>query len=125
MVQRAQAGRRVAFGAWLAHWLQERRRKRVAAAAGVPGAPSNLQWVDIGGSLDVTWDMTGVHGESGCSVEVKDLDLGGSFQEVGTVGPGVSTFEWGTGSANYQCRVRAYNAAGYSGYSNTVTIHLT
>ncbi len=53
------------------------------------------------------------------------MDLGGSFSEVGTVGPSINIFEWGTGSSNYECRVRAFNAAGYSGYSNTVTIHLT
>src|SRR4051794_9175266 len=92
---------------WVAVWLQGRRRRRATASGGAPNAPSNLQGVDGGGGFELTWDMTGVQGELGVSIEYRDLDLGESFHEINTVGAGVSEYASGPAGANVQCRVRA------------------
>ena len=121
---RSTLGARLSVRSWLALFLQERRRSRVAASAGAPAAPSNLQGSDVGGGFELTWDMTGVHGETGVSIEYRDIDEAESFHEIATVGPGVHMYDSGPSESNIQCRVRAFNAAGYSPYSNTVTINL-
>ena len=109
---------------WLAVWLQDRRRRRAAASPAVPSAPSDLQGSDTGGGFELIWDMTGVEGELGVSIEYRDVDLGEAFHEIATVGPGIGDYASGTAGSNIQCRVRAFNAVGYSPYSNTVTINL-
>jgi hypothetical protein len=125
MVASIHGGRRLR--AWTAWFLEKRRRGRVAASGHpVPAAPSDLDAEDGGGLASLTWSMAGVDFEDGCSVEGRDLDKAEAFHEVGRTGPDVAAFDFDTGGGvNFEFRVRAYNAAGYSAYSNVASISLT
>jgi plastocyanin len=83
----------------------------------VPPAPTGLTAAAVSTSeIDLSWhDVTG---ETAYHVEKKQL--GGSYQEIGTVGAGVTTFAaTGLDEATFSSfRVRAENGAGFSPYSN-------
>jgi hypothetical protein len=94
---------------------------RVETAAGSPPeAPSNLEVATTSpGQIELIWNDTATN-ESGFEIE-RSLDRS-TWEVVGTVGENMSAF---TDSAlapatTYHYRVRAYNAAGHSGYSNEV-----
>ena len=84
-----------------------------------PSAPTNLQASAVSNTqINLTW--SNVANESGYRIERK-TGTGGSFAEIGTVGANVTSFSNTTGlSANttYCYRVRAFNDAGNSGFSN-------
>ncbi len=86
----------------------------------VPNAPSGLTATAVSASqINLRWNDNSSN-ESGFKVE--NSTDGTTFGEIGTVGADVTTYS-DTGLArnrNYYYRVRAYNAAGNSGYSNTV-----
>jgi hypothetical protein len=109
---------------WLALRLQWRRRKRAAGGtAGVPAAPSNLQGWDTAGAVLLTWDMTAVEGELGVEIEGRQEAPEHEFEVLGVGGPNVSNFDYEIGTGGFwEFRVRAFNAAGYSGYSNVVRV---
>jgi hypothetical protein len=94
----------------------------LTAVPGVPAAPSNLTVRAVSSSrIDLTWRDNSSN-ESGFRVERSTN--GTSFNEIGTVGPGITTYA-STGltrNTRYYYRVRAYNASGNSGYSNTANI---
>jgi Divergent InlB B-repeat domain len=72
----------------------------------------------VAAQLTLTWtDNSG--GEAGFAIERKQGTTG-SFGEIGQQSPGVTSFiDSGlTSAATYCYRVRAYNLAGYSDYSN-------
>lgn len=93
---------------------------------GVPAAPTGLIANDIGtavpddGKVRLTWTDNSSD-ETSFSIERDD---GGGFFELDTVGPNVTLYDddFVTNGETYTYRVRAHNAAGYSGYSNAPTI---
>jgi hypothetical protein len=114
---------------WLALWLQERRRKRLSElpppGPAVPAAPGNLQGHDEGGVVGLTWDLTGVQFADGISIEARRVQNGAQFSEVGSTGPSETSFDFDAqGFSAWQCRVRAFNSAGYSEYSEWVEVDL-
>ncbi len=120
---RASKGLGSVLRAWWALRCQKRRRERAAESGGVPAAPSNLVGEDLAGGVGLTWDMTGVEGELGCEVERRLDEVGYSFGYFGSTGPGVNHFEEDVPEGGlWQFRVRAFNASGYSDYSNVVTV---
>jgi hypothetical protein len=72
----------------------------------------------IGGQLNLTWVDTSTD-ELGFSVE-RSVGITGAFAVLAMTGPGVTTYTDATvaDSTTYCYRVRAFNAAAYSGYSN-------
>lgn len=111
------------LGRWVALHLQKRRRKRAAGPGGIPAAPTGLAGADIAGGVGLTWDMSGVTGELGCEVQRRLDEDGYDFGFFGSTGPDVGYFEGDVPEGGtWQFRVRAFNASGYSGFSNVVTV---
>ncbi|HEX5650863.1 MAG TPA: M12 family metallo-peptidase [Steroidobacteraceae bacterium] len=91
------------------------------AAPTLPASPSSLTVTSVTyNSVSLSW-LDNATNESGYKVE-RSLD-GVSFAEVATLGAGSHTYTNGSLSAStpYSYRVRAYNSAGVSGYSNAVS----
>ena len=91
------------------------------AAPAPPTAPTNLTATAASSSrIDLSWTDTSSN-ESGFRIE-RSGD-GTNFGEIGTVGPNVTSYASTSLSAasQYWYRVRAYNAAAPSGYSNPVS----
>jgi hypothetical protein len=90
-----------------------------------PAAPSGLvatRSASGGSGVTLTWKDNS-NNESGFSIERANYSPGapGTYQEIGTVRAGVVTFTDPAGYPGYSSyRVRAFNAGGYSAYSNTV-----
>ena len=90
----------------------------IATGASAPAAPTSLAASAVSGTqINLTWaDNAG--NEDGFKIERLD---GGVWTQVATVGANVTSWQ-DTGRAaatTYTYRVRAYNAAGDSAYSNT------
>jgi hypothetical protein len=88
----------------------------------VPASPSGLTATSVAyNSVTLTWTDNATN-ESGYKVE-RSPD-GVTFTEIASLGAGATGYADGSVSArsNYYYRVRAYNSAGASGYSNTVTV---
>jgi hypothetical protein len=87
--------------------------------ATVPSAPSGLSATAASSNqINLTWTDNS-NNEDGFRIERK-TGAGGTYAEIATVGAGVTTYQ-NTGlaaSTTYYYRVRAYNAAGNSSYSN-------
>ncbi len=84
--------------------------------------PSNLSAVAVSTrQINLKWNDNSQN-EDGFKIE-QSVD-GTNFREIGTVGANITAFS-STGlvrNRNYYFRVRAYNASGFSGYSNTVRV---
>lgn len=92
----------------------------VVTATSVPAAPSSFLATRISSSaIELTWkDNSSV--ETGVKIERKKGDSG-TWAQVATVGANITRYT-DTGllsGTRYVYRVRAYNSAGNSGYSNT------
>ena len=92
-----------------------------ASALTLPAAPSNLTATAVSRSqINIKWtDNSG--GELGFKIERRTAT--GSYSQIATVGPNINTYN-DTGLARntrYYYRVRAYNSAGDSSYSNEAT----
>jgi len=86
-----------------------------------PAAPSNLTAsAGSGGQINLTWTDNATN-ENGFQIE-RQTGVGGTFVEIAAVPGGVTTFSDTTtsGGPDYYYRVRAYNMAGTSGYTNMV-----
>ncbi|MDQ3438784.1 MAG: fibronectin type III domain-containing protein [Planctomycetota bacterium] len=84
-----------------------------------PAAPANFSATRYSSSgITLAWSDAS-NNEAGFKIERK-TGSGGSWQQIATVGAGVTGYDSGGLSANtyYVYRVRAYNAAGNSAYSN-------
>ena len=94
---------------------------QITLRTGVPAAPTELSAVRASSSqINLTW-TDNANNETGFKIERRTGT--GSFTEVGTVGANVTSYS-NTGLANntqYTYRVRAYNDAGDSAYSNEAT----
>jgi hypothetical protein len=81
-----------------------------------------FQTVIVYGSFTLHWINNDLSGdETGISIERSDSGAG--FVQIATVDPSTTTYQdtTATESITYAYRVRAFNAAGYSGYTNTAT----
>ncbi|MDP1860225.1 MAG: carboxypeptidase regulatory-like domain-containing protein, partial [Gemmatimonadaceae bacterium] len=90
--------------------------------AGVPTAPSNLNGVATPGLASLAWSDNSSD-EAGFKLE-RATGTTGSFVEIATTGSGIAAYldrNVAVG-ATYSYRVRAYNSAGDSPYSNTSTL---
>ncbi len=98
--------------AWSSYWYFK------TAVGPPPNAPSNLVATPISSSqINLTWQDNSSD-ETGFKIERKTGT--GSYSQIATVGAGVTSYSNTLLSANttYYYRVRAYNAAGNSDYSN-------
>jgi len=88
--------------------------------ADIPSAPSNLTASAVSRSqINLTWTDTGSN-ESGFKIERCTGATCSNFVQIATVGANVTNFS-NSGlkrNTNYRYRVRAYNGAGASAYSN-------
>jgi hypothetical protein len=86
-------------------------------------APGNLAGTPVGTKrIDLSWTDNST-GETGFKIERSTN--GSKFSQIATVGAGVSTFSNTSGLRRgklYYYRVRAYNGAGNSPYSNTISV---
>jgi hypothetical protein len=88
-----------------------------------PGAPQDLQAEDSGGGqVDLVW--SGARYSAGASIERKPAgDPDAAFVVVGEAEGGSGEYyDEGVGSGAVAYRVRAFNASGWSPYSDTVTV---
>lgn len=87
----------------------------------LPETPSNLTCAAVStNQINLTWNDNSQN-EEGFKIE-QSSPLSGNFREIGTINANVAGSS-ATGLIrfrNYYFRVRAFNAAGASGYSNTV-----
>ncbi|MCR4399964.1 MAG: fibronectin type III domain-containing protein [Syntrophomonadaceae bacterium] len=93
----------------------------LALAAGEPAAPSGLTATAATTSqIDLRW-TDNADNEAGFAIERRTG--GGDWVQVATTGPNAPVFsDTGlTPGTTYSYRVRAYNAAGFSDYSNTAS----
>lgn len=99
-----------------------------ATPSAVPIAPSGLSATTISTSqIDLSW-TDNFYGEQGFKIEMKES--GEDYSQIATVGENVTTYsDTGLNEATtYYYRVRAYNAAGNSDFSNeadTTTFNIT
>src|SRR6185295_14105845 len=95
-----------------------------AAPPTVPAAPTNLNGTAVSISqINLSWTDNS-NNELGFKVESCQGQNCTNFAEIAQTGANVSTFN-NTGLARntrYRYRVRAFNAAGNSAYSNIVTV---
>ncbi|MFZ5800817.1 MAG: fibronectin type III domain-containing protein, partial [Candidatus Omnitrophota bacterium] len=87
----------------------------------VPSAPSNLTASVVSSSqINLAWTDNS-NNEDGFKIERTSSST--AFVQIATVGAGVTSYQDANLTANttYNYRVRAYNAAGDSGYSNTAS----
>ncbi len=94
-----------------------------SAVTGVtPTTPSSLAAVAVSSSrIDLTWTDRS-NNETGFKIERKEA--GGSYSQIATVAANTTTYSNTGLSADktYYYRVRAYNSAGNSAYSNEVSV---
>ena len=88
----------------------------------VPNAPSNLTGTGGRGTVTLKWTDNS-NNETGFYVE-RAPSGSSSYTVVGTVGANVTTFSQSVSRGTYLYRVRAFNTAGSSPYSNAVTVRL-
>jgi N-acetyl-anhydromuramyl-L-alanine amidase AmpD len=107
-----------------AHWDWTHFMDLIKGTVSTPSAPSSLlATVSSASQINLAWtDNSGI--ETGFKVE-RSTSSGSGFAQIGTTGANIKTYP-STGLAadtTYYYRVRAYNASGDSGYSNTANGH--
>jgi fibronectin type 3 domain-containing protein len=100
----------------------------LAQATQAPAAPSNLAATTLSGtSIQLTWKDNSTSPNTATGFDVEDSTDGVTFTQVATAGAGSTSFTVGglTLSTTYTFRIRAFNAIGNSGYSNTASATTT
>ncbi len=95
----------------------------VSASPALPAAPTNLAAAVMSKSrIDLSW-TDNASNETGFRIERCKGSTCTNFTQIASVGANVTSYSNTGLNANttYKYRVRAYNASGNSGYSNTVT----
>jgi hypothetical protein len=93
---------------------------RYTSQVAVPGGPTNLQaGTPPSGGVELTWQPNSFN-ETGFRIE--RAPEGGAFTEIATVGHVTSYTDTPPQGGAYTYRVRAYNGAGNSFYSNPVVV---
>ena len=88
----------------------------------VPVAPANLAATAGTGFAVLTWTDRSSN-EAGFYVE-RTPNGANTWMRIGTVAANVATYRNTVAAGRYQYRVQAFNAAGASAYSNTVTVRV-
>ena len=88
----------------------------------VPAAPANLAGSAGTGFAVLTWTDSSSN-EAGFYVE-RTPNGANTWTRIGTVAANVATYRNTVAAGRYQYRVQAFNAAGASAYSNTVTVRV-
>ena len=104
------------------YWNWTRLMNGINGTASTPSAPSTLAVSVVSSSqLKLTWKDNSTI-ETGYKIE-KSTSSGSGFSQIATVGASVVTYTASSLSSGttYYFRVRAYNAAGNSSYSNTAS----
>ena len=102
--------------------IQDRKWFPQGSASPLPFSPSGLSATRSSGTdVELAWTDNSSN-ESGFKIERKKTS--GSYAQISTVGAGTSRYtdKGAAESAVYTYRVKAYNAAGDSGYSNEATV---
>ncbi len=90
----------------------------------LPAAPTNLTPTALsGGTIKLTWSDNS-NNENGFSIEYSTNGI--YFKQIATVAANTTTYSksgYNRAGTYYRFRVRAYNQAGYSVYSNTVSAY--
>ncbi|HYO10793.1 MAG TPA: fibronectin type III domain-containing protein, partial [Tepidisphaeraceae bacterium] len=95
----------------------------VGTRLAAPAAPSDLTAAaSSSSSINLSWQDNSTN-EAGFKVE-RSSNGGSTWTQAATVGPNVKAYAASglTASTTYQFRVRGYNLAGDSGYSNAATV---
>lgn len=102
--------------------IQDRKWFPQISSSPLPFSPSRLSATGLSGTeVELVWNDNS-NNESGFKIERKKCP--GGYAEIARVGAGTSRYtDKGLApSTEYSYRVRAYNAAGDSGYSNEATV---
>jgi hypothetical protein len=94
-------------------------RNTMSGGTTAPVAPSNLTAIPVNANrIDINWNDNSTD-EDGFRIERK-IGIAGTYTEITIVGINVTSYQDNTLSAStpYYYRVRAYNSAGLSAYSN-------
>jgi titin len=96
-------------------------RSPTATPPAAPSAPSALVATASGRQVTLSWTDTAA-AEAGFAIERSSA--GSPFAEIARVGADATAFTESGLAANtvYRYRVRAFNAAGYSAYSDTARV---
>jgi hypothetical protein len=86
-----------------------------ATVGTIPSAPSGLVTFLTGGLIQLNWTDNSA---TETAFRIERQSATGSFVEIGTTAASISSAFDNPASGTYTYRVRASNAAGYSGYSN-------
>jgi len=104
-----------------ARWLYPNGSQSGPPTTTVPNAPTNLQANIVGSNVNLTWTDNATN-ETGQSIYVSFN--GGAFSKVTDVAAGATSVSLtGFTSGSYQLYVIAFNSAGNSAASNTVTVN--
>jgi hypothetical protein len=100
----------------------------LAQATQPPAAPSNLTATALSGtSVQLTWKDNSTAPNTAAGFDIEQSTDGVNFTQVATASAGSTSFTVGglTVSTTYTFRVRAFNAIGNSGFSNTASAMTT
>ncbi len=104
-------------------WGNSAYTGEIAATTGrIPANPSNLSATEMGvDQINLTW-YDNSDNEDGFRIERK-TGVGGSWSEIATVGPNISTYQSKslTPNTTYFYQIRAYNIWGNSEYTNNAS----
>jgi fibronectin type 3 domain-containing protein len=109
------------FRNWLILYLQSRRRNRAAGQPSVPAAPTDLDAIDTGTLIYLSWVD---HSSDETGFRIYRKVNGGSYSLYQSLAANTSDYEDTNVSVgnNYTYYVVAYNANGESAHSNEVSL---
>ena len=89
-----------------------------------PGAPFDFGASPDGSDVYLWWDLSDARYATGVEIERKLTSApDSSFAVIGVLGVDTEYYDPGIAPQSMTYRARAFNAGGYSGYSNTATVN--